>query len=253
MFSRYFDVVIFKAYADLRSERERTYLGILWWVIEPMLFVAVLWVVFDGVLDTGGQGYVPFVAVGLVAWQWFKSSVSHGAGSIYDSTYLLREVPLPPIVMTLVSIATDLTKFLPVVVLSIIIFSIWGNAATPALLGLPLVMLTQLAMICAMTVWVAALVPFLPDLRLVTETLLMALMFLSGVFYDGARLAEPIRTYFYYNPIAFVLDQWREILMKGSAPDFAGLAAWLIASIVLFSAGAYATNRLRRLYPKLLP
>jgi lipopolysaccharide transport system permease protein len=236
----------------LRSERERTYLGFLWWIFEPLMFVGVLWLVFAVVLKTGGPGFISFVAVGLVAWQWFKSSVSHGSGAIYDATFLLRQVPLPPVVMSLVTIATDTVKFLLVAALLVGFFVLRGDALSPGLLFLPLVMLAQLAMIGAVTVWVSALVPFLPDLRVVTETVLAALMFLSGVFFNGADLAEPMRSYFFMNPVAFVLQQWRVILLEGAIPDWVGLLLWTIGSLAIFAAGAYLTERLRRFYPKVV-
>lgn len=251
MIGNYVEIVLFKAYADLRSERERTYLGFLWWIFEPLLFMVVLWLVFSVVLQQGGPDYVPFVIVGLVAWQWFKSCVSHGCSSIYDSSLLIRQVPLPPLVLTLVTITTDTVKFAAVASLLVVFFLYTGDARSPALLALPLVVLTQLVLICAVTVWVAALVPFFPDLRLITETALAALMFLSGIFFNAADLPEPMRTYFFWNPVAFLCQQWRVILLHGHWPDWVQLSITLVASLAVFALGAAATHRLRRFYPKL--
>ena len=87
---RFMDIVLFKAYADLRAERERTYLGFVWWIFEPLTYMFVLWLAFDVILSRGGEGFVLFVLVGLVPWQWFKSTVTHGANSVLAARKLIH-------------------------------------------------------------------------------------------------------------------------------------------------------------------
>lgn len=38
---RYSELIIYKTYADLKAETERTYLGFLWWIFEPLLYMSV--------------------------------------------------------------------------------------------------------------------------------------------------------------------------------------------------------------------
>ena len=80
MLHQHLELVWYKAYADLRAEAARAYLGVLWWVLEPLLYICVFYVVFGILLDRGGQGFVSFMLCGLVVWRWFSS---HDCGSAF--------------------------------------------------------------------------------------------------------------------------------------------------------------------------
>jgi lipopolysaccharide transport system permease protein len=248
---RFIDIVIFKAYADLRSERERTYLGFVWWVLEPLMFMTVMWIVFAKVLGRATPDFLPFILVGLVTWQWLKSCISHGSSSVLEAHGLIQQVRLPPVIFPLVTILGDTVKFSIVLLVLLLVLGVSGRIDSIHVIALPVVLFAEFALLCAITIWLSAAVPFVPDLRFVTESVLMAMMFLSGIFYDGTKLAEPIRTYFYLNPSAFLIQQAREVLLNGNWPNWGALAAITIISLLLSVLGAHVLERLRRFYPKL--
>ena len=76
-YNHYISIIFEKAKADLIAEVRRGYLGILWWFIEPLLYLSVFYVVFVFVFDRGGEDGVAFLLTGLVVWKWFSSGVMH--------------------------------------------------------------------------------------------------------------------------------------------------------------------------------
>lgn len=248
---RYLDIILFKAYADLQSERQRTYLGFLWWVFEPLMYMAVMWLVFNDLLQNRTENFAIFLLTGLIFWQWFKSCVSHGSVAVLQAHSLIQLAPLPPVIFPLVNILADSFKFLFILALLLLVLVATGHAMTPSVVALPLVLLAELGLICAVTVWLSALIPFVPDLRFVTENVLMAMMFLSGIFYDESIIPPAIREYFYWNPAAFLVREAREVLLYGRWPDFGGLLGLFAASSAAAVAGGVLLQRLRRYYPKL--
>nr|WP_225444374.1 ABC transporter permease [Pseudomarimonas arenosa] len=248
---RFVDIVTFKSYADLRAERERTYLGFMWWVFEPLMFMVVLWVVFAKVLGRATEDFLPFILVGLVMWQWIKSCISHGSNAILEAHQLILQVRLPPVVFPLVTILSDTVKFAIVLGILIAILLVLGYGRSPALLALPLVLIAELAFLAAVTLWLAAFVPFVPDLRFVAENVLVAMMFLSGIFYDATTLAPAIQEVFFLNPSAFLIKEAREVLLYSRWPDFVGLIEVTVVCTLLAVAAAALIQRLHRYYPKL--
>jgi lipopolysaccharide transport system permease protein len=248
---RYIDIILFKAYADLQSERQRTYLGFLWWIFEPLMYMAVMWLVFGFLLASRTADFTLFLLTGLVFWQWFKSCISHGGNAVLQANPLIQLVALPPVIFPIVMVLADTFKFVIVLTLLLVVLLITGHAQSWTVLALPLLFLAQLALICAITIWVSAVVPFVPDLRFVIENVLMAMMFLSGIFYDPTQIPPAIYEYFFYNPMAFLLREAREILMYQRWPHWSGLLIITTGSLVLCVLGAYVLERLRRFYPKL--
>ncbi len=87
-FHTYWDLLFYKALADLRSEARRYYIAYLWWVIEPVLEMLVFYLVFAGLLKRGGPNFVQFLLVGLVVWKWFEITVKHCGFAIINSSGL---------------------------------------------------------------------------------------------------------------------------------------------------------------------
>jgi lipopolysaccharide transport system permease protein len=44
--NRYLELILYRAYADLKAEAARGYLGVLWWIIEPLLYLGMFSVYF---------------------------------------------------------------------------------------------------------------------------------------------------------------------------------------------------------------
>ena len=115
------ELVLFSTYAELRAETARSYLGLLWWILDPAMMMAAFWLVFDVILKTGGPDYIPFLLVGITLWQWMKSCITHGGYAIWSNLPMVRQVPLPPLVFPLVAMLSDTVKFCFIFVLLVAI------------------------------------------------------------------------------------------------------------------------------------
>lgn len=250
--NRYPELILYKAIADLRAEAARTYVGMLWWVLDPIIFMAIFYLVFAVLLHGGTQNYVQFLLIGLIPWRWFQSTVMHGANAIASGQDLMRQVYLPKVIFPLVVVLSDLFKFM--VVLVLILAFLWSSGFPPnsAYLALPLVLILELLLIMGLAQLLAALVPFLPDLMIAIDHVLQLLFFLSGIFFDASRIPEAFRLYFYLNPMAALIASYRSILLHGQWPSM-NMLLWV--TLLSLATNLVAWRVLRhcdRLYPKLV-
>ena len=251
--SRYLELVSYKVFADLRAEARQTYLNFLWWVIEPVLYMAVFYVVFGLLLKRGGgPEYVPFLLTGLTAWRWFDNAVRTGSKSIMTNAHLMRQVYLPKIVFPVIAVIQSTLKFVCVLLLLLVFLQFFESGVSVTYLALPAIMLVQLIFICAFTFALAAVVPFLPDIGKLIGNALTLLMFLSGIFYTGKTIPDEYKDYFYMNPMATLLESYRDILLYSSWPDWRGLF-WIAAlSCLGLLAVVVFFRRNDKVYPKIL-
>jgi len=245
----YFDLILYKAYADLRSEAEKTYIGFLWWILDPIIFMSIFYIVFGLLLKRGTEDFIPFLLIGLVVWRWFQNTVSHGANTILINRGLMRQVYLPKIIFPIVVILIDLTKFAFVFILLLIYLWIEGFPIGISYFALPILLTIQLILIIALTCFAAALVPFLPDLKILIDHALHILFFLSGIFFAGSSIPEQYQFYFYLNPMASIIEGYREILMYNQWPN--GYALLVIGSLSLL--GIVGSYRLLEHYDHVYP
>lgn len=248
---RFLELVVFKAAADLRAERARTYLGLLWWVLEPLIFMTVIYVVFSVLMQRGGPEFVPNLLIGLVLWQWFKSAISHSAASVLHGKALMRDVQVSPLLFPLSTVLADTLKATCVLALLVVALLLAGYHPGWALVQLPLVLLVEFLIIIGCALLVSAVVPFAPDLRFVIEPLLQALFFLSAVFYSVDDIAPELREFVLANPLARLIHDARAILIDSSGANLEVLAGWALFGIALAAAGTWLLRRLARFYSKL--
>ena len=70
------DLIAYKTYADLRAEAERTYLGVVWWFLDPLIHISIYYFVFSVIMSRGTENFIAFLAVGVIVWRWFVCSSS---------------------------------------------------------------------------------------------------------------------------------------------------------------------------------
>jgi len=247
----YIELVLFSTYAELRAERARSYLGLIWWVLEPAMNMAVYYLVFSVILRSAQPDYVPFLLVGLTLWQWFKSCVSHGGYSIWQQLPLIRQVKLPSLVFPSVQILADTVKF--VFILALLVAILWyaGYAPNVQYVALVPVLLVELLFAAGAAYCLSALVPLLPDLRFVIEQVLQVLLFVSGIVFSLDAVPEPMRRWFAWNPIAVLVDAGRAILLHARWPDWFALGRVALISLALYAFGALLVGRMHHRYVKL--
>jgi lipopolysaccharide transport system permease protein len=257
-FKQLLNLVLYKAYAELRTEAERTYAGFLWWVLEPIFSMLVYYVVFayffgqdfeDGGIQ-GRENYVSFLCIGVVTWQWMQNTVMRASNTILLGRELMQQVYLPKVVFPAAAVLADCAKFTVVFVLLLTFILLQGAEVSRAYLALPLLLVIQVTFITGLTFVMAAIMPFFPDLRLLILHVLHLGFFVSGVFFDIADLPPRLQILFRLNPMANLLEAYRAVLLHSQWPRWDLLVAIFLSSAVLVAAGGWLIHRLDRVFPK---
>jgi len=250
--SHYFFLCLEKVKADLLSEIRSGYFGILWWVIEPLMYMAVFYIVFEFIFYKGDENRIAFLLIGLVIWKWFASTVSRSSNCIAVNMGLINKVYIPKIIFPVIVLITNTIKFIIIFILLIGILLFSGIEITKVWISIPLLLFIQLFFIFAVGSFFSAFVPFLPDLKLIIDNALMLLFFLSGIFFDINAASPPLKSYLFLNPIAGLIDNYRKVILHGIWPDWSYLQILFYFSIVMILACVFLLKRYDREYPKIL-
>ena len=249
---QYLLLIIQKANADLVAEARQGYIGILWWVFEPLLYLSVFYFIFLIIFDRGGRDAVSFLLIGLVVWKWFGSSIPKCANSISANVGLIRQIYIPKMLLPGMALVTATLKFLIVFSILILFLQLAGYKASVAWLSLPALMGVQFIFILAVGSALAGIIPFVPDLKLVIDNIMMLLFFLSGVFFDFSGAAPAIKSVLQMNPMLVLIESYRMVLVAGEWPDWPLLFGILFVSLALLGCGWFVLNRYDRVYPKIV-
>lgn len=246
----YLDLILYKTVADLRAEANRGYLGMLWWVIEPIMYMFVFYVVFTTIELTSGSNFVTFLLCGLVFWKWFASTVTHSANSIVSNVGLIRQVYLPKVIFPVIVIFTNSFKFSIILIIFLLFLILAEGSVSITWLSLPVLLFVQLLLISSIGIMLAAIIPFVPDLNLIIDNILMMLFFLSGIFFDISTMPEQTQFYLHMNPMAIMIENYRIVLLGGNWPDWSLLGIVTLFSSMGILVSVTIIHRFDRVYPK---
>jgi len=253
MLSRTFiELLLVKTGANLKAEVSKYYLNFLWWVIEPILTMAVFYLVFGILLQRSTEHYVAFLLCGLTAWFWFNRTVTNAAQSITNARRLMRQVDIPKVFFPLEVFLQDGFKHLFVMAILLIFLYFYPTPDSEKWLALPFILAIQGIMTLAVAILVAGVVPFIPDLRFVVATMLHLMFFASGIFFDiQTMVPNNYQIYVYVNPMAGLIDAYRDILIYDQWPNWLYLFAVLAFGSGLLLAALKLINSANRIYPRL--
>lgn len=227
------EVFFTKLRFNLRSEVSRTYLGYAWWVLEPALLVAALYLVFGVFFGRSTNNFVVFLVLGKVPFLWFSKSVLNCANSLHGGRGLMGQVAISKVFFPMLVIFQDLFKQGFVFLLMLAFLLVYGLEPGFQWLFILFLMVVQLLLIIACGLIVAAVTAFIPDFRYLVATGMLVLMFGSGIFYDYKTVILPQhRELFLLNPMAMLLKNYRQVMMDLQAPDWLPLLAIALVSVL---------------------
>ena len=218
-----------------------SFLGLFWAFVNPILMLTIYSFVFGFVLKSRwGQGQLEMddfalvLFAGLIIFNLFSECVSRAPGLILANVNYVKKVVFPLEILPWVVLGSALfhTAVSMLVLFCFLIFL--GHSLTWGMLWLPLVMLPFLFIIIGISWFLASVGVFIRDVSQVVGLLLTAMLFLSPIFYPLSALPETLRLYLFLNPITFIVEQIRNILIWGGQPDWFfltlyGVVSWVVA------------------------
>lgn len=234
-----------QARLSLKSEASKLYLSYFWWVLEPLLFVAVYYVVFQFLLARGNDQFVLFLMCGKVPYLWLSKSITYASNSLLMNKGLIAATSTPKIIFPLSAIQEVTYKQWVVFVVLLLMTLGFGHKPDHTWLWLiPLIAATFLLTVTLSLIG-AILVTLMQDLRIVINMGLIFLLFSSGVFWDINQIQDEFWRNFVLtaNPLAFLIDCYRLILMENTLYDPTRLS-WLVlalGSVSLITLRSYST------------
>lgn len=247
------ELVLTKVQLNLKSELSKSYLSFTWWVLEPMLHVAVLYVVFGLFLARGTPNFIAFLLCGQIPFLWLSRTVGNSSMAMYDGQVLMNQIKIPKLFFPLVTVFQDFFKTTLVFVMMVLFFLIYGIDPSVSWLSLPIIMFTQLLFVAWLSIVGAMVVPYIPDARFLITTGLQLLMFGSGIFYSYKEVLLPEHQgLFLLNPMANLIRIYREVLIEGLWPDWGALFKIAALFLVLLIVTVRILRRLESQYPRIV-
>ncbi len=204
---------------DMKLRYKRSVLGLAWSLLNPLAQLLVFNFVFRLVLPVNIPKYSSFLFSGLLAWNWFASSLLLSTGAIVDNRDLVKRPGFPAAILPTVRVTSDLVHYLLALPVLVIFLLLDGTRLTIAILALPVVVALQFAVTLGLVYLIATLHVVFRDTQYLLGVMLQMLFFLTPVFYDPSGIQGRLQFVYYINPMTHLLGAYRAILLQGRLPN----------------------------------
>lgn len=250
--ARYRHLLRYLISSALRTEHANTVFGFFWWVLDPLLQMAV-YVTFIGlILGRGGPDYPVFILTGIIAWELLVKSTQRSTTATVNKERAMHQVAFPRSVVPLSEVIGGGVHFMFAFFVLMAVAVPFGIYPSPyALLVIPIV-LVQLALVTGIAFFLSALNVFFRDTgRIMTYVFRMG-FYLSPILYPLSAVPERVRPIFELNPFVPLLDAYRAIVMEHTFPDWASLGIVAAVALAILALGYLFFVRLQSWFPKLV-
>lgn len=229
------------------SERYRnSAVGVLWFLSLPIAQLVVLVFLFQRVIPLGIEAYPAFVFCALLPWSWFSTSLGSSGGLFLANRDLVRHPGFSPATLVVVNALSNLLLFVASLPLLLALLGWHGRAPGLSLLALPLLLLIQGTLITGLGLAVATLNVFYRDVQHLVSVMLMLGFYLTPVFYGSRSIGGgKHQLVFQANPMAVLVESYRDVLFEGSFPAAGSLVLVSAVSAAVLAVG-WSLYRARR-------
>lgn len=229
---------------DVLGRYKGSVIGLLWSFFNPLVLLIMYTFVFSQVFKarwgSGGETKTQFALVlfvGLIVHGLFSEVLNRAPGLILSNARYVKKIVFPLEIFPVMALGASLFHALVSVLVFLAAFVLIHGHLQWTMVYLPLVLFPLLALTLGLAWGLASLGVFLRDAAQPTGLVMTLLLFASPVFYPATALPEHLRPWLMLNPLTLIIEQSRATLIFGMAPDWAGLAIYSAASVVILWAG----------------
>lgn len=212
-------------------------MGILWSLLNPILMLSVYTFVFNVVFQARWSGatssrteFAIVLFVGLIVHALFAECVNRAPSLILSNVNYVKRVIFPLEILPWVAMGSALFHALVSIAVLLAAFAIVHLYLNWTVILFPLVLVPLVLLTMGISWFVASLGVYIRDIGQTTGLITTIMLFLSPVFFPAASLPEPYRALLLLNPLTFVIEQARDVLLWGKPLDWLGLAIYCVVS-----------------------
>jgi len=232
---QYRDLLYTLSVHRIKVRYKQSVLGGLWAILQPVSLMLMFTFIFSFVarIPSEGAPYAIFAYTALLPWNYFSSSVSNATGSLVSHAQFVTKVYFPREILPATYVIASLFDF---VIASTVLVGLMVYYRVPltiyALYVVPIVLiLTCFAL--AMSLFLSATQVRFRDIGVAVPLLLQLWLFATPVIYPLSSVPLRFRPIYSLNPMVGVIESFRQVVLRGSPPDYGSLLVTAIVSVVL--------------------
>ena len=223
---------------DFKTKYKRSVLGVFWSFLNPLLTMAVQYVVFSNLFRFDVPHYQAYLIIGIVFFNFFSESTNMALSSIIGNAGLITKVYVPKYIYPLTRVLSSLVNLVISLIPLLLVTLISGIVPTKAYLLVPFVLVCLAVFSLGIGLLLAALMVFFRDVQFLWGVLTMIWMYATPIFYPASILPAKIAWVLDVNPLYYFITFARTCFMDGISPEPIVYVKCFLMAFITLLAGA---------------
>ncbi|MEI7697284.1 MAG: ABC transporter permease [Actinomycetes bacterium] len=225
--------------SELHEQHFDSVFGQLWLILNPLLLSGVYFLLIVIIRGSSDSTRYAHLTASLFLFYLISNSLVGGVKSITAGQRLILNTSFPRIMLPVSAVIIAIFKFLPTMVVFLVIKAILGLPFTWEMLWAIPVFMIAILLALGLAVTISCINVYFRDIASFLPYLTRTLLYLSPILYEASALKPNLRAFEVFNPLFPLLESWSLSLVHGQAPHASSLLAGLAWAIGIFLIGTY--------------
>ncbi len=224
---------------NIKLKYRRSYLGILWTLIEPLLTMLVLTLVFGTLFGNDEKSYPVYILCGRLLYNFFSTGSKAGLKAVSGNAAMIKKVYVPKYIYVVAAVLSNFFTFLISLIVLVAVAAVLDVHATVYVFQAVIPLLILFVMTLGIGMILATLNVFFRDIEYIWSVATMLIMYASAIFYKTDRVVNTGNAWIFdINPVYMCIANFRNAILYGQPMSAQYTIASAGIAVVLFVFGA---------------
>lgn len=241
---------------DFKVKYRRSFLGVAWSVLNPLLTMLVLTKVFTILLRIGNEeDFSSYYIVGASLWAFFSEATTNSLASILGASSLIKKVyipkymfPLEKCLFSVVNLMFSMIAVIAVVVVRSIAIGKFMLSAYTLLFPIPVIYCFVFTL--GISLFLSAITVYFRDVAHLYSVLLTMCIYLTPILYPISLIKNSGHSFIYfvvrYNPMTFYVESFRDVMMRHTFSSLSDNLFCIGYALASFLIGAFVFKKAQK-------
>lgn len=231
---------------EIRGKYKKSFLGIFWSFLNPLLQLAVYAFIFPMILKNEQDNYIMFLFVALIPWTFFTTAVNQGTDVVVQNGNIVKKVYFPRTILPISVVTSAAINFMISTIIVIILAIFTGLGISKYILFYPLVLLIQYLVTLGIVLMLSSITVYLRDLQHIIGVVIQVLFYATPIVYAPSSIPQQFSFILTLNPMSHVINAYRDIFYYQQMPNLQSLLIVLLVGVVLCVLGYMIFTKLEK-------
>jgi len=227
---------------EVKARYKQSILGYFWVILNPLAQMLVMSFAFSIIMriptnSTGNIPYSIFLFVALLPWNLFASSISSSASSLVNSGSLITKIYFPRTILVISTIVAKIIDFLFAGIILVIYMIAYQIPINWNILWIFPIFFIQQIFTIGLSLFFSAANLLYRDVQYLLSMILLLWMYVTPVIFPADLVPEKYRLVFQINPMAVIINAYRQVILAGGPPKYSSLIIAFIVSLMTLLIG----------------